>query len=219
MIPAARDAFAAATPPGSPRYFAWLYASAAQRPLLELLLALEQELCASVRPGIDHSVAHARLSWWATEAEQLLAGTARHPLTEALQHAFRQLGLPALDLRALVATLHWDLAAAPLPTSAERHYYATAWSRALFEPLVQSLVACAEAAPRTIASQAADCQHFATGGGTVLGLMRINQRGPVDTAASLRAEIAAAAQAAVDELPSPKSAGVAPRAGVAGMQL
>jgi len=205
VIPAAREAFAAATPAGSPRYFAWLYASVAQRPLLELLLALEQELCASVRAGIDHSVAHARLSWWATEAEQLLAGTARHPLTQALQLACRQQILPTLDLRALIATLQWDLAAAPLPSSAERQYHAAAWSGGLFEPLVQSLVASEDCA-----TQAADLEHFARNAGMALGLVRIFQRMPVDHATSLRTEIAAAAQAAVAELPRTRQPALRP---------
>jgi hypothetical protein len=45
------------------RTLAWLYAPAAQRPVLEALVGVEAELAASVTPGIEHDVAHARLSW------------------------------------------------------------------------------------------------------------------------------------------------------------
>lgn len=60
-----------------------LFAGSA-RPALEALAALEAELAASVRPGIEHSVAHARLGWWRAEVERLAAGRPEHPLTRTL---------------------------------------------------------------------------------------------------------------------------------------
>jgi phytoene/squalene synthetase len=71
----------------SARYFALLYASAAQRPALEALFGIEREVFDSLRPGLDHHVAHSRLQWWREECERAAGGRAVHPLTRALVSA------------------------------------------------------------------------------------------------------------------------------------
>src|SRR5882762_9519414 len=71
----------------SARYFALLYASAAQHPALEALFGIEREVFDSLRPGLDHHVAHSRLQWWREECERAAGGRAVHPLTRSLVSA------------------------------------------------------------------------------------------------------------------------------------
>jgi len=76
---------ARAAPPGSMRYYAWLYTPEAQRDFLAALLLLEAELHDSAHAV--HEVAHVRLQWWREEIERLIAGKAQHPATQVLQAA------------------------------------------------------------------------------------------------------------------------------------
>ena len=69
-----------ALPPGSMRYFAWLYTPAAHREVIAALFVIEAELHDSARAA--HEVAHHRLQWWRDEIDQLIAGKARHPATQ-----------------------------------------------------------------------------------------------------------------------------------------
>ena len=69
--------------PGTPRYFAWLYSDARLQALLTPLFGIETEINAALQPGLEHSVAHVRMTWWAEEAQRLRAGHALHPLTRA----------------------------------------------------------------------------------------------------------------------------------------
>jgi phytoene synthase len=78
----------AATPElHSARYFALLYASAANRPALEALFGIEHEVFGSLRAGLDHHVAHSRLQWWREECERAANGHPVHPLTKGLVSA------------------------------------------------------------------------------------------------------------------------------------
>lgn len=76
------------------------------RPALEALVAIERELRLATRPGIEHSVAHAKLGWWRAEVERLCARVPQHPLTRTL-HGYAG-GAPDWAL------LHERLAAADL---------------------------------------------------------------------------------------------------------
>jgi phytoene/squalene synthetase len=71
----------------SARYFALLYASAANRPALEALFGIEHEVFGSLRAGLDHHVAHSRLQWWREECERAANGRPVHPLTKGLVSA------------------------------------------------------------------------------------------------------------------------------------
>jgi 15-cis-phytoene synthase len=73
-----------AVPPGSMRYYAWLYTPEAQRDFLAALFLIETELHDSARAA--HEVAHVRLQWWREEIERLIEGRALHPATQVLQH-------------------------------------------------------------------------------------------------------------------------------------
>src|SRR5215471_6338653 len=75
------------------RYFALLYSPPAQHAALEALFGIEREIFESLRPGMEHQVAHSRLQWWREECERTSRGHPVHPLTRALIEA---LPLPAL---------------------------------------------------------------------------------------------------------------------------
>src|SRR5882724_9841604 len=71
----------------SARYFALLYSPAPQRLVLDALFGIEREIFESLRPGLDHHVAHSRLQWWREECERAAVGRPVHPLTRALVDA------------------------------------------------------------------------------------------------------------------------------------
>jgi 15-cis-phytoene synthase len=75
----------------SPRYFAWLYSLPAQRSVLLSLYGIEREVSDSLRPGLDHHVAHSRLQWWREECERAANGHPVHPLTRELVGALNAL--------------------------------------------------------------------------------------------------------------------------------
>jgi phytoene/squalene synthetase len=71
----------------SERYLAWLYSPQVQQPVLTALCQIEAEVAASLRQGIEHHVAHARLQWWREECERAARGRPAHPLTRSLVRA------------------------------------------------------------------------------------------------------------------------------------
>jgi phytoene/squalene synthetase len=121
----------------SPRYFALLYASAAQGPALEALLGIEREVFSSLRPGLDHHVAHSRLQWWREECKRAADGHAVHPLTKALTAALNQTPVSE-GICGIVDVAVWDLAGATFETRRELDAYCQRWATAMIEPLVGS---------------------------------------------------------------------------------
>ncbi len=120
-----------AAPPGSPRYFAWLYSTGALRTALHTLFAIEQEIRSGLRAGMEHHVAHVRLEWWQAECERFASGHPLHPLTRSLA---TQLGKsPSGDLSGLVDTARWDLAGATFETREEIEGYCERWASAVVE--------------------------------------------------------------------------------------
>ncbi|HVO45472.1 MAG TPA: squalene/phytoene synthase family protein [Steroidobacteraceae bacterium] len=118
---------------GRARYFAWLYSPPPQQQILEALLGIEGEIGASLRPGLDHHVAHTRLQWWREECERCAKGQSVHPLTTQLQAA--AVG-PVTGLAGLVDTAVWDLAGATFETRRELKAYCDRWAAALIPPLL-----------------------------------------------------------------------------------
>jgi phytoene synthase len=126
--------------PDSPatRALAWLYAPAPQRAALATLCALEREIGASLRPGLDHQLAHARLAWWREECERCSRGQPQHPLTRELAGLCAPAGGAALaGLAGLVDTATWDLATATFATRRELLGYCERWSAAMIDPLAR----------------------------------------------------------------------------------
>jgi phytoene synthase len=118
------------------RVLAWLYAPVNQRPLLGSLLAIEGEISASLRAGVDHQVAHVRLEWWRDECARCAAGRPTHPLTHAALGCFAGRDpAPLAGLGGLVDTAVWDLAAATFETRRELGAYCDRWAVAMIVPL------------------------------------------------------------------------------------
>ncbi len=116
---------------GTPRYFAWLYSGERMQAILKPLFGIEAQIGAALQPGLEHSVAHARLSWWAEEAQRLRAGSPVHPLSRELL-ALKPAGMAAgPDVSGLVDITTWDLAAATFETGQELAGYCDRWARAV----------------------------------------------------------------------------------------
>ena len=135
----------------SARYFALLYSPVPQRLALDALFGIEREISESLRPGLDHHVAHSRLQWWREECERAAAGRPVHPLTRALVDAVTAVSsstsgstsparAPAAPLSqlgglcGLVDVAVWDLAGATFETRRELTAYCERWSAAMIEP-------------------------------------------------------------------------------------
>ena len=129
MSPARPDASATRT-------LAWLYAPQPQQPLLAALWAIEEEIGTSLRPGLDHRVAHLRLEWWRAECARTAQGRPAHPLTRALAEGFGARDpAPLAGLSGLVDAAVWDLAAATFETRRELAAYCERWAEAIVVPL------------------------------------------------------------------------------------
>ncbi|HEY1873290.1 MAG TPA: squalene/phytoene synthase family protein [Steroidobacteraceae bacterium] len=133
--------------PSPTRRLAWLYSSTVQRPVLAALLALEREIGASLRPGLDHQVAHTRLAWWREECARTAQGSPAHPLTRELVALFAPPApapvgsgavgsAPLAGLAGFVDTAVWDLSCATFETRRELTGYCERWSAAMIAPLV-----------------------------------------------------------------------------------
>jgi len=118
------------------RALAWLYVREEQRPLVTALCALEDEIGASLRPGIDHQVAHTRLAWWREECARCAASRPAHPLTRAIAALFAgRDAAPLAGLAGLVDVAQWDLAAATFDTRRELTAYCERWAAGFIVPL------------------------------------------------------------------------------------
>lgn len=121
------------------RALACLYATDSERALLAALCALEEEIGTSLRPGVDHQVAHARLAWWREECARCAAGTPAAPLTRAIGAHFAGRDRAALGgLAGLVDVAVWDLAAATFDTRRELSGYCRSWSAGFVVPFAAS---------------------------------------------------------------------------------
>jgi 15-cis-phytoene synthase len=124
--------------PHSARYFAHLYSPPLQQLILDALLGIEREVFESLRPGIDHHVAHSRLQWWREECERTASGTAVHPLTRTLVDALRPTPFALAGLSGIVDTAIWDLASATFENRRELTAYCERWAGAMIEPLMNA---------------------------------------------------------------------------------
>ncbi len=108
-----------ALPPGSMRYYAWLYCPDAHREPLAAVFVIESELNDTARAS--HDVAHIRLQWWREEIDNLIAGQARHPATQVLQHHSRNSDFNSLH--AVLLSSAQELARTTFETEAELSRY------------------------------------------------------------------------------------------------
>jgi 15-cis-phytoene synthase len=126
------------------RYLAWLYSPASQQPVFAKLCEIESEIAGSLRPGIDHHVAHARLQWWREECERCAQGRPVHPLTRELVKAYGVVPggqpSPLAGISGFVDTAVWDLAGATFETRKELTAYCDRWAVAMFETVAGQAV-------------------------------------------------------------------------------
>jgi len=123
--------------------------------VLEALFGIEHEVSESLRPGLDHQVAHTRLQWWREECERTSHGRPEHPLTRALVEAFSSARSPAAPgtplsglagLSGFVDVAVWDLAGATFESRRELTAYCERWAAAMIETLAAALPSNAQAA-------------------------------------------------------------------------
>lgn len=136
-MPAAADAPAT-------RDLAELYSMPPQRAAFAALRAVEAEIGASLRTGIEHQVAHARLAWWQEECRRFAAGMPQHPLTRQLATTLGA-AVRHADLGGFLDTVTWDLAQATFETRRELSAYCARWSAAMLTPLLRLASAAPEA--------------------------------------------------------------------------
>lgn len=142
-------------PAAHARRLASVFAPPEQRALLEKLLAVEAEISASARPGLDHGVAHARLAYWREECARAAGGRASHPLLRA---ALEASPAPArlAGLAGLVTNVEWDLACATFETQAELDAWLGRWAQAIIAPLYAAAGAAPELADAAAALREAE---------------------------------------------------------------
>jgi 15-cis-phytoene synthase len=75
---------ARAVPPGTVRYWSWLFAAPESRPPLLGIFALGAEWQALMDPATESAVAQLKLAWWHEEIQRLISGSAVHPITAYL---------------------------------------------------------------------------------------------------------------------------------------
>jgi 15-cis-phytoene synthase len=123
---------------GATRALAQLYCPSGERALLAALLNIEAEIAASLKAGLDHGVAHARLAFWREECARCAAGHPSHPFTRELLAACGSQDRAVLEgLAGLVDTATWDLAAATFESRRELAAYCERWAAAMVVPLVR----------------------------------------------------------------------------------
>lgn len=116
------------------RYLASLYSPASERAVLDTLFGVESEIVASLRGGLDHTVAHVRLQWWREECDRLAQGKPAHPLTRTLAAAFGERTAVLAGVSGFVESALWDLAAATFETRHELSAYCERWAAAMIVP-------------------------------------------------------------------------------------
>ncbi len=73
-----------AAPPGSTRYWSWLFAAPPVRAPLLGIYALLAEWQALMDPATEAGVAHLKLAWWRDEMQRLTRGSGVHPISSYL---------------------------------------------------------------------------------------------------------------------------------------
>ena len=106
-------------PPGSVRYWSWLFAAAESRAPLLGIYALGAEWQALTDPATEISVAHLKLAWWQDEVRRLAAGSAVHPICVYLAALPRAAVVDFTPLSAAVAAATVQVSGAPLERGAD----------------------------------------------------------------------------------------------------
>jgi phytoene synthase len=106
-------------PPGTARYWSWLFAAAEARAPLLGIYALGAEWQALMDPATDVSVAHLKLAWWQEEMRRLTQGSAVHPISVYLAALPRAASADFSPLSAAVAAAAIQVSGVPLERGAD----------------------------------------------------------------------------------------------------
>jgi phytoene synthase len=117
---------ARAVPPGTPRYWSWLFAAAEARAPLLGIYALGAEWQALMDPATETAVAHLKLAWWQEEMQRLAAGSAVHPISSYLAGLPRAASADFTPLLAAVNAAAAQVGGVPLERGADLEPHAQA---------------------------------------------------------------------------------------------
>src|SRR6478672_9406178 len=85
---------------GSSFYYSFLFLPPERRRAITALYAFCREVDDTVDECTDAAVASAKLSWWRSEVNAMLAGKPTHPVTQALQPHLATYALDGAHLQA-----------------------------------------------------------------------------------------------------------------------
>jgi 15-cis-phytoene synthase len=106
-------------PPGTARYWSWLFAAAEVRAPLLGIYALGAEWQALMDPATEPSVAHLKLAWWQEEMQRLEQGRAVHPISTYLAALPRAASVDFAPLLTAVKAAAAQVSGAPLERGAD----------------------------------------------------------------------------------------------------
>ena len=118
---------ARAVPPGTPRYWSWLFAAAELRAPLLGIYALGAEWQALLDPATETSVAHLKLAWWREEMLRLAAGSAVHPISGYLAGLPRSASTDFAPLLTAIDAAAVQVGGVPLERGADLEQQSRAW--------------------------------------------------------------------------------------------
>jgi 15-cis-phytoene synthase len=125
---------ARAVPPGTTRYWSWLFAAAELRAPLLGIYALGAEWQALLDPATETSVAHLKLAWWREEMRRLAAGSAVHPISGYLAGLPRAASADFAPLLTAIDAAAAQVGGVPLERGADLERQSQAWGGALALP-------------------------------------------------------------------------------------
>src|SRR5690606_31317248 len=94
---------------GSSFYYAFLFLPPERRKAITALYAFCREVDDIVDECREVSVARMKLAWWRTQIEQMYAGKAEHPVTQALTPHLESCQIKAEQLYAVIEGMEMDL--------------------------------------------------------------------------------------------------------------
>jgi 15-cis-phytoene synthase len=108
-----------AVPPGTARYWSWLFAAAESRAPLLGIYALGAEWQALLDPATEPSVAHLKLAWWQDEMQRLTTGAPVHPISNYLAALPRAASVDFTPLLVAVRSAALHVGGVPLERGAD----------------------------------------------------------------------------------------------------
>ena len=106
-------------PPGTARYWSWLFAAADSRGPVLGIYALRAEWQALMDPATEISVAHLKLAWWQEEMQRLAAGSPVHPISNYLAALPRAAAVDFMPLLTAVNAAAAQVSGVPLERGAD----------------------------------------------------------------------------------------------------